>query len=468
MRMVFRGKEDVPTETIQTPFSENWYQDLKNVLSIALLEKALVGASMSLCWRMNREDKQVYTENGKCEFWGFLTLFTVVSSLLFFIELALVLFSAVVSLYVVAFEREGGKMGIVPKKADEELSYLQIVKNFVFPRDEDLAAQPSTSAGELTNLGIGPENKKRASAANVSLKRADTAKTQSSKVKNVGGEKKGTRHFSDSWCDYVVVSNSLEGLAPAVVKKPKAGPRDTADIPPSNPDDLIDLESSPEPLLKPKAGKRKQTDVEAEGQPAKKVQRKKITRRSNLDAFIVKPYPEKPSSPVHAELSSAVNEDLPPSPPRAPISEQLESTKAAGDDEAEKTAEAGIPEVEKPVEVVVETEKVISPEAAGVDVGHPKSLEVVAREPEKGKFTQEDPVATFPTAGFASVNVEKNPVEDQSSLSYANENSPIRPDETLGDYYYRTYSEKNASEIHAPVWNLKKGDTFSDWRVCRV
>ncbi|MFS7911167.1 hypothetical protein Hanom_Chr02g00114861 [Helianthus anomalus] len=35
MRMSFRGKEDVPTETIQTPVNENWYQDLKGVPSIA-------------------------------------------------------------------------------------------------------------------------------------------------------------------------------------------------------------------------------------------------------------------------------------------------------------------------------------------------------------------------------------------------------------------------------------------------
>ncbi|MFS7972187.1 hypothetical protein Hanom_Chr09g00841761 [Helianthus anomalus] len=48
MRMTFRGKEDVPTETIQTPLDKNWYQDLKDVPSIALPEKALVGASMSL------------------------------------------------------------------------------------------------------------------------------------------------------------------------------------------------------------------------------------------------------------------------------------------------------------------------------------------------------------------------------------------------------------------------------------
>ncbi|KAJ0735674.1 hypothetical protein HanPI659440_Chr11g0434721 [Helianthus annuus] len=64
-------------------------------------------------------------------------------------------------------------------------------------------------------------------------------------------------------------------------------------------------------------------------------------------------------------------------------------------------------------------------------------------------------------------NIEKVSAENQSSFSGAGKNCPIRPDETLGDYYYRTYSEKEASDIHTPVWNLKKGDTFSDWRVCQ-
>ncbi|MFS7899203.1 hypothetical protein Hanom_Chr00s048008g01778231 [Helianthus anomalus] len=64
-------------------------------------------------------------------------------------------------------------------------------------------------------------------------------------------------------------------------------------------------------------------------------------------------------------------------------------------------------------------------------------------------------------------NIEKVTVEEQGSFSGVDKSSPIRPEETLGDYYYRTYSEKDASEIHAPVWNLKKGDTFSNWLVCR-
>ncbi|KAJ0807632.1 hypothetical protein HanOQP8_Chr00c011g0685031 [Helianthus annuus] len=204
---------------------------------------------------MDREDKPVYMEGDYSKIQDFFPpppLFTVP-----------VFPFVVVSLYIVAYKREGVKIATIPKKANEELWYLQIVKNFALPRDEDLSMQPPTGAGELTNLGIGPEKKRCAHAANVAPKKADLAKPQSSKIKNVKGEKKGTRHSSDSWCDYVVVSNSLEGLAPVVVKKPKAEPRDTADILASNPDNPINLESSPEPLVKTKTGKRKQAEVEA-------------------------------------------------------------------------------------------------------------------------------------------------------------------------------------------------------------
>ncbi|KAM0036545.1 hypothetical protein Hdeb2414_s0014g00427661 [Helianthus debilis subsp. tardiflorus] len=274
--MIFRGKEDVATETIQTPFLEAWYQDMKDVPSIDLPEKALVGAGMSLFWRMDREDKPIYMEDDRGKIWSFLTFFSFAHVFLF----------VVVSLYVIAFEREGGKMATVPKRADKELWYLQIVKNFVLPQDEDLAAQPTTGAGELSNLGIGPEKKKRAPAATFASKKNDAAKAQLSRAKNVKEEKKGTRHSSDSWCDYVVVSDSLEGLATVVVRKPKAEPRDSADVPVSTPDDPIDLESSPERLLKTRAEKRKQAEVETEAHSAKMVQRRKISGRGNLDAFI--------------------------------------------------------------------------------------------------------------------------------------------------------------------------------------
>ncbi|KAJ0480603.1 hypothetical protein HanIR_Chr13g0633601 [Helianthus annuus] len=174
MRMTFRGKEDVPTETIQTPMDENWYQDLKDVPSIALPEKALVGAGMSLNWRMHREDRPVYTEDGKGKAERWLPLL---------------------------------------KKPDEELWYHRIVQNFVPPRDADLSFQPTA--------GAGLEKRKRAPTATAVPKKNDAEKAQSSKAKNFGGEKKGMHRSSDSGCDYVVVSDSLEGLAPAVIIRTK-------------------------------------------------------------------------------------------------------------------------------------------------------------------------------------------------------------------------------------------------------
>ncbi|KAJ0667385.1 hypothetical protein HanPI659440_Chr17g0677241 [Helianthus annuus] len=278
MKMVLKGKDDVPIETLQVPFDENWYQDLKDVPNIALPDKALVGAGMSLNWKMERDDKPVYTEDGHSKF-GVLPFFFF-SLLFFFFKKNLLLSSnVVVSLYVVAFKREGGRMGTIKKKPEEELWYHRIVRNFVLPRDADLSVQPTAGAGELLNLGIGSEKKKRATTSTSAPKRSEAVKVQPLKVKSVG-EKKGTRHSSDSRCDYVVVSDSLEGLTPAVTfREPKPEPRDSADIPPSNPNEPIDLDSSPEHLVHRKGGKRKQTDTDAEGQPPKKVHRKKITRK---------------------------------------------------------------------------------------------------------------------------------------------------------------------------------------------
>ncbi|MFS7978011.1 hypothetical protein Hanom_Chr10g00910671 [Helianthus anomalus] len=169
---------------------------------------------------------------------------------------------------------------------------------------------------------------------------------------------------------------------------------DTTDIPQSNPDDPIDLESSPERLLRKKAGKRKQTGVDDVGQPAKKVQ-KKITKRGNLDAFIAKPVLAKfPCSP---KAIIVVNEELLPSPSRAPVNEPLESTEVI-DHEAEKTAGAENPEARTSANVAADAEKFSSPEVVDVGAGRPQTPEVVAQDAEKGKSAQEVPVITAPSA----------------------------------------------------------------------
>ncbi|MFS8002587.1 hypothetical protein Hanom_Chr13g01203791 [Helianthus anomalus] len=162
---------------------------------------------------------------------------------------------------------------------------------------------------------------------------------------------------------------------------------------------------------------------------------------------------------ARAESCSVFNDDLPPSLPRASIREQLEGMRVV-EKEAEKVVEVENPEVEveKPVEVELEAEKIVETGAVDVHVTQPKSLEVVAHEPEKGKPIQEDPVITIPfsAASSAPVNVERSQAGDQGFFTHDEEDFPIRTEETPGDYYYRSYFEKRASDIHAPVWKLKQ------------
>ncbi|KAJ0810016.1 hypothetical protein HanPI659440_Chr01g0021821 [Helianthus annuus] len=114
--------------------------------------------------------------------------------------------------------------------------------------------------------------------------------------------------------------------------------------------------------------------------------------------------------------------------------------------------------------------QVMDAEAVDVGVTKPKSPVVEACEPETGTSI-EDPLITIsiPTTTSAppQSDAEKSPVGDQGFICHEKEDSPIRPEETPGDYYYRSYFDRRASEIHAPVWKLKQGDTFSDWQVCR-
>ncbi|KAJ0614241.1 hypothetical protein HanIR_Chr02g0060191 [Helianthus annuus] len=247
---------------------------------------------------------------------------------------------------LVAYKREHGKMTTVQKGANEEPWYHQILKNFALPRDADLSAQPSTGAG----------------------------------------------------------------LAPVAMRKPKAEPRDTADIPVPNPDDPIDMDSSLEPLLRTKAVKRKQPKSEAAAQPAKKITRKRISKKGNLDAFASKISPSEPIPPVHVESSSVFNDDLPPSPPRASIREQLEGTKTA-EAEVDKAME-----VEKPVGVELEAEKTVEAETADVGATKLKSPEVMAHGPGRGKSTLEEGVHVITIPSFATTSapprddVEENPV----------------------------------------------------------
>ncbi|KAJ0809203.1 hypothetical protein HanPI659440_Chr01g0012121 [Helianthus annuus] len=52
----------------------------------------------------------------------------------------------------------------------------------------------------------------------------------------------------------------------------------------------------------------------------------------------------------------------------------------------------------------------------------------------------------------------------QSSMPHP----PIGPKDTLGDIYYKTYTEEACSDApHHPPWGLKQKDTFLEFAPCR-
>ncbi|KAJ0946761.1 hypothetical protein HanRHA438_Chr01g0007521 [Helianthus annuus] len=156
-------------------------------------------------------------------------------------------------------------------------------------------------------------------------------------------------------------------------------------------------------------------------------------------------------APIPTELQSVENEELPSTPPHASVADQLKPIEVA-DDGVEKTAEA-----EKPAGV--------DPSVVN-DADNPPTPEVVAQD--LGKEATENTSTSSPKpSDTMPEHVEKVTVKGEDSSAGISKHSPIRPEETLGDYYYRTYTEKDAADPHAPVWNLKKGDTFSDWHVCQ-
>ena len=65
LKMAFRAGDDILLEVQPIPHNEVWYQELREIPNIGLVERALVAAGMSIMWRPERRERPVYVENGK-------------------------------------------------------------------------------------------------------------------------------------------------------------------------------------------------------------------------------------------------------------------------------------------------------------------------------------------------------------------------------------------------------------------
>ena len=140
----------------------------------------------------------------------------------------------------------------------------------------------------MLTLGIGPESKKKKKPAVGDAEQPPKAqKPPTATVKPTAGDaKKGKRLTSDLWDDYIVVSDSLEGLAPIGLRKPKKEPADSSFNPASDPAEPLEIPSDPEVELVHRVAKRKQVEDAPPPPPPKKFAR--IGKKSNLDALAAK------------------------------------------------------------------------------------------------------------------------------------------------------------------------------------
>ncbi|KAF5774911.1 hypothetical protein HanRHA438_Chr13g0616601 [Helianthus annuus] len=127
--------------------------------------------------------------------------------------------------YQAAFPTFGGAMGVRPLEAGEVYWYEHIKANFLYPPAGAFANPPTATEGVLRDLGIDPEEKPKKAPAKkktTSKKKVtvDTGATSKKAGASLAVPEKGTLRFRQSNLeDYVVTSDSLEGLSRIREKK---------------------------------------------------------------------------------------------------------------------------------------------------------------------------------------------------------------------------------------------------------
>ena len=143
----------------------------------------------------------------------------------------------------------------------------------------------------------------------------------------------------------------------------------------------------------------------------------------------VPPPTAQPSAPAQGDLSSSARETTP-------------EFEVVNKPTNEKTTETAAGEQDKDTAQVVET-------AAG----------------EQGKHTTMGAggsTSAHPKDVAGASGTEKEHIFYQHQDINEEDEDPIRPGETAGDYYYRSYKINRAGLPHEPIWKLKQGDAFID------
>ncbi|MFS7946944.1 hypothetical protein Hanom_Chr06g00542271 [Helianthus anomalus] len=511
--MPFRDWRDpVLKEDLPIPKHERWYQQLTPTPNRVFGENVLVVARMSDQWSPDSKEVPVL-KIGDQE----------------------------AQLYQAAFATFGGSMGVRPLRDDEESWYEQIRGNFMYPVVDAFASPPTATAGAqipkprplrsvtsagkevvhlsseesvgssngelspwsnifagvLRDLGIDPEDKKKKPLKKkkvVNLNLEVTSKgAGSSRATTVAAGKCTLRLRQSDLKDYVIISDSLEGLSRAAEKKTGAGGSKSSGSAGSR---------NPDAGATPSTAAHEEEEEEEEDEVTEKlVSRKRVRsetttgvasaavagtipligKTSNLRSLykfspeIKKKTPQKgvtftepepkrpkitiiPSQTVGVESAKDKN-----------VAERDEAQAAEAQRKAEKRRKKAkrkkASDVEREKEQKKTVEKPIDDPELEITKGSEKPHHERRKEPELQKPTYPTHIEVPRRIKAISTRGSGPYVSSGASSGGASGYNPqaIGAKDTLGDIYYKSYTEEERGNApHQAPWGLKQRDTFQE------
>ncbi|KAJ0720050.1 hypothetical protein HanOQP8_Chr08g0296151 [Helianthus annuus] len=512
--------EVIPKEDLPIPKSAQWYQRLTATPNRVFGENVLVAAKMSDQWSPSSRELPVL-KIGDQE----------------------------TQLYQAAFPAFGGSMGVRPLRDDEEGWYDQIKGNFMLPAADAFASPPDategahypkprplrsvTSAGKetfylsseesvgssngelsslpkifagvLRDLGVDPEEKKKKPSKK--KKKADvevTSKGPGASRATTAAVKGTLRLRQRDLDDYVIISDSYEGLSYAAMGKTGAGGskgsgsagsrNPDADATPSHPEDEEEEEEETAPLIGRKRGRSEATTGMASAPVSVVIpvvgKKSKLRSLYQFSPEIKKKTPEKgvkfvepstkrpkvatePSDSAArdaaktAEAQQKAEEDRRKEESRIAAQKKAEELKRK-EEEEKKRKEEEERKLEAERKRKAEEERKLREEADRQRKAEEARKERAADQSSvQGQSGVPKPPPAAPIVTSKGLGRYVSSGASSGGAGGYNPNV-IGAKDTVGDIYYKTYTEEERGDApHQAPWSLRQKDTFVEFGPSR-
>ncbi|KAJ0802236.1 hypothetical protein HanPI659440_Chr03g0126861 [Helianthus annuus] len=328
--------------------------------------------------------------------------------------------------------------------ADGEEDHNAIIRsNFRVPTEAALAVELPPGKGDLGALG-DPDAKdvpKRQTVKGVRFRQKKIKEVTT--VPHLVPQVAGISHSSfRRHKDYVIVSDTLEGLGTAAGSRSGAAKKQAEET-------AAGGTAAGPPVI----GEKRKPEPKAAGGVETK-RRRLVTKRSaptqKKPAVVIEPQDEDfsifdaPESPPRATDAGAT--EVPSTPPAKVVSESTVRT--------EGTAENAATQI---FDTVDSSNNLISPNEGD---------NVSVRFADTGKQRSDaEPEKTGAETRQHDAEPQKSPVDKGTSSSAGGvgyDGPPIQPGESELEYYYRTYTQGRSTVYHRPPWTVMQGDDISN------